>query len=68
MNNIRQLGDGVELVKESCFRPEGQWSIRRGKGNEVWSKTEGWKRYYEIAPNCIFMTADEAMQAWNENK
>jgi hypothetical protein len=66
MSSNRSLGDGIELVKEDIFRPEGQWSIR--KGEMVWSKTEGWKRYYEIKSDCIFLTADEAMQAWNENK
>jgi hypothetical protein len=51
-------------VKEDVFWPEGQWSIRRGE--MVWSKTEGWKRYYEIdRATSIFRTADEALQAWN---
>jgi hypothetical protein len=64
MNGNRQLGDGIELVKEDIFWPEDQWSIR--KGEMVWSKTESWKKYYEIDyPTCIFRTADEAMQAWN---
>ena len=64
MNSNRNLEDGIELVKEDIFWPEGQWSIR--KGEMVWSKTEGWKRYYEIEPaTSIFQTPDEAMQSWN---
>ena len=64
MSNIRQLGDGIELVKDSTFWTEGCWSIR--KGEQVWSKIDGWLKYYKIdRPNCIFRTAEEAMQSWN---
>jgi hypothetical protein len=67
MNSNRSRGDGIELVKEDIFWPEGQWSIRKGK--LVWSKTGGWKRYYEIEPaTCIFRMADEALRSWNASR
>ena len=67
MDNTRQLEDGVELVKEDIFWPEGNWSIRRGEF--VWSKTEGWLRYYDKnRGGCIFKTAEEALAAWENSK
>jgi hypothetical protein len=56
MKSNRSLGEGVELVKEDTFWPEGQWSIRQGE--KIWSKTAGWKRYYEADKDCRFKTAE----------
>ena len=63
MDEIRKLPEGVELVKEDIFWPEGQWSFRRGE--LVWSRTARWQKYYEV--NCEdshFRTGEEAMAAW----
>jgi hypothetical protein len=62
----RQLGDGIELVREDVFYPEGEWSIR--KAEMVWSKTAGWQRYYEIdRATSLFRTAEAALEAWNSS-
>jgi hypothetical protein len=42
----RKLPDGVELVKEDTFWPEGRWSFRRG--DLVWSRVAGWQKFYEV--------------------
>ncbi|MGA8220561.1 MAG: hypothetical protein WB780_02830 [Candidatus Acidiferrales bacterium] len=66
MNVNRKLADGVELVKEATFWPEGRWSIRRGEF--VWSKTDGWKKYYEVpGRDSRFKPAEEAMAAWESS-
>ena len=63
MNDNRKLADGIELVKEDTFWPEGRWSIRRGEF--VWGRVSGWKKYYEAERSeTHFKTAEEAMKAW----
>lgn len=66
MSESPSLGEGIELVKEGIFWPEGQWSIR--KGEMVWSKVDGWRRYYEADENCRFSTAKDALGAWENSK
>ena len=67
INNTRQLGDGAKLVKEVISWPETKWSIR--KGDLLWSKTEGWKKYFEAKrADSIFKTAEEALTAWENSK
>jgi hypothetical protein len=63
MTQNRQLGDGIKLVKEDIFWPDRQWSIRRGE--MIWNKTAGWKRYFDADENCRFRTAEDALTAWN---
>ena len=64
MSSNRTLPDGIELVKADIFWPEGQFYFIRGE--MVWSKTEGWKKYYEVnREDAHFKTAEEAMAAWN---
>jgi hypothetical protein len=65
MSQNRQLGNGIELVKEDIFWPEGQWSIRRGE--MIWNKIQGWKRYYDADKDCRFKTAEDALQAWESS-
>jgi hypothetical protein len=67
INENRKLADGIELIKEDIFWPEGQWSIRRGE--MVWSKTEGWKKYYEIQrADSRFRSAEDAIRAWENSR
>jgi hypothetical protein len=64
MNENRKLADGVELVKEDIFWPEGEWSIHRGEF--IWSRVSGWQKYYEVKrEESQFKTAKEAMEAWD---
>jgi hypothetical protein len=66
MNENRKLPDGVELVKEDIFWPEGRWSFRRG--DLVWSRTVGWRKYHEVnREDSYFKTAEEAMAAWESS-
>jgi len=67
VNGNRKLPDGVELVKEDIFWPEGRWSFRRGE--LVWGRTTGWRKYYEVdrSESC-FQTAEEAMKAWEKSE
>jgi hypothetical protein len=62
-----KLADGVELSNDTAiFHPEGQWVIRRG--DLVWSKVCGWRKYYEAEDSEIrFVTAAEAMKAWESS-
>jgi hypothetical protein len=61
-----KLEDGVELIKEDIFWPEGQWSFRRG--NLVWSRTAGWQKYYEVkSEDCRFKTAEDAIKTWESS-
>jgi hypothetical protein len=63
MDENRKLPEGVELVKEDTFWPEGQWSFRRS--DLVWSRRAGWQKYYEVKrEDSHFKTAEEAMAAW----
>lgn len=65
MSENRQLGDGVELVCEDTFLPEGNWSIHRG--DLVWSKVEGWRKHYEVRrSDTHFETVEDAMKAWEQ--
>jgi hypothetical protein len=60
------LPDGIELVKEDIFWPEGQWSFRRG--DLVWGKSAGWRKYYEVdRAESYFRTAGEAMTEWERS-
>ena len=60
-----ELGDGIELVCENAFFPEGKWSIR--KSGMVWSKVEGWRKDYEVKrSDTHFETAEDAMKAWQQ--
>jgi hypothetical protein len=62
----RKLPDGVELVKEDIFWPEGRWSIRRG--DLVWSLIDGWQKYYEVKnEDSRFKTAGAAIAAWESS-
>jgi hypothetical protein len=66
MNENCKLHDGVELVKEDIFWPEGRWSIR--DGDLVWGRTGGWKKYYEVdRKDSYFKSADEAMKTWERS-
>jgi hypothetical protein len=59
MQENRSLGEGVELICELTFSPEGIWTIR--KGDMVWSKIEGWKKHHGvIRPDTHFETAENA--------
>jgi hypothetical protein len=62
-----KLPDGVELSKDTTvFCPEGQWVFRHG--NLVWSRINGWKKYYEAQQSEIrFKTAEEAMKSWEKS-
>jgi hypothetical protein len=65
MQENRSLGEGVELICELTFSPEGIWTIR--KGDMVWSKIEGWKKHHGvIRPDTHFETAENALQAWEQ--
>ena len=65
MNENRPLGDGVELVCDDTFLPEGNWLIR--KGDMVWSKVEGWRKDFEVKrSDTHFETAEDAMKAWEQ--
>jgi hypothetical protein len=65
MQENRSLGEGVELICEVTFSPEGIWTIR--KRDMIWSKVEGWKKYSEvIRPDTHFETAGNALQAWEQ--
>jgi hypothetical protein len=58
-----RLKDVVELVKEDIFWPEGQWSFRRG--DLVWGRTVGWRKYYEVdRKDSYFTSAEDAMKVW----
>jgi hypothetical protein len=62
MTENRTLPEGVGLVKEDTFWPEGRWSLHRG--DLVWSRTNGWQKYYEVKrADSYFKTAEEAMAA-----
>jgi hypothetical protein len=66
MDDNRKLPDGVELVKEDIFWPEGRWSFRRD--NLVWSRMSGWKKYHEVKrEDSHFKTVEEAMAAWESS-
>jgi hypothetical protein len=64
MNDNHKLPAGVELSKDTTvFYPEGQWTFRRGE--LVWSRINGWKKYYEVPrQESHFKTAEEAKKAW----
>ncbi len=63
MNGDRILPDGIELVKQDIFWPEGRWSFRRG--DFVWSRMNGWQKYYEVKrEESYFKSAEQAMKAW----
>ena len=65
MQENRSLGEGVELICELTFSPEGIWTIR--KGDMVWSKIEGWKKHHGVNhADTHFETAENALQAWNQ--
>jgi hypothetical protein len=67
MKDNRKLPDGVEIIKEDIFWPEGRFSIRRG--DLIWSKAAGWQKYYEVrSEESRFKTAEEAMAAWETSK
>jgi hypothetical protein len=66
MNDNRKLPDGVELVQEDVFWPEGRWSFRRGE--LVWSKTTGWRKYYTVnREDSYFKSEEDAMKAWKSS-
>jgi hypothetical protein len=67
MTDKNKLPDGIELVKEDTFWPEGQWSFRRS--DLVWSRTRGGQKHYEVArEDSHFKTAEEAMGAWESSQ
>lgn len=67
MNENHKLPDGVELVKSDIFWPEGRFYFCSGEF--VWSKTAGWKKYYEVKrEDSQFKNAEEAMAAWENSK
>lgn len=58
-----KLPIGIVLVKSDIFWPEGRFYFVRGE--EVWSKTQGWVIYYKVRrEDCYFETEELAMQAW----
>jgi hypothetical protein len=62
-----KLPDGVQLVKSDTFWPEGRFYFIRGE--MVWSRKDGWKKYYEVnREDAHFKTAEEAMAAWESSK
>ena len=60
------LPDGLKLVKSDTFWPEGQWYfIRDLPVMLVWSRKDGWKKYYEVdRADAYFHSAEDAMRAW----
>lgn len=67
MNDKNKLPDGVQLVKSDTFWPEGQFYFIRG--DFVWSRVEGWKKYYEVnREHAHFRSAEDAMSAWENSK
>ena len=67
MNETQQLPDGVQLVKSDTFWPEGRFYFIRAEF--VWSKIEGWQKYFEVnREHAHFKTAEEAMAAWNDSE
>jgi len=66
-NENRKLPDGVELSKDTTtFFPEGPWTFRRGEF--VWSRISGWKKYYEVPrEESYFKTAEEAAKVWESS-
>jgi hypothetical protein len=66
MKDDVKLADGVELEKEDIFWPEGRWCFR--KGDLVWGRTGGWKKYYEVdRKHSYFKSAEEAMKTWESS-
>jgi hypothetical protein len=66
MADDRKLPDGVELVQEDVFWPEGRWSFRRG--DLVWSRVDGWQKYHVVdRKNSYFKTRIDAMNAWESS-
>ncbi len=67
MNENGKIADGVELSKDTTtFYPEGQWTFRRGE--LVWSRINGWKKYYLVpCEESHFKTAEEAMKVWESS-
>lgn len=65
-----KLPEGVKLVKDSTFRPEGQWYfIQDLPVLLVWSRKVGWVRYYEAnRVDFRFLSAKDAMEAWERAK
>jgi hypothetical protein len=63
----RELPDGVELVKSDIFWPEGRFYFIRG--DFIWSRMNGWEKYYEVKrEDSQFKTAEEAMAAWESSR
>ena len=67
MDENPKLPAGVELSNDTTiFYPEGQYTFRRGEF--VWSRINGWKKYYEVPrEESHFKTAKEAMKAWENS-
>ena len=69
---VVNLPDGVKLVNSEAwgiFYPEGDWYfLRDGAVPLVWSRKDGWKKYYEInRADCYFHSAEDAMKAWESS-
>jgi hypothetical protein len=53
-------------VKSDIGGLECPWYFVRG--DMIWSKTEGWKEFYEgNREDCYFKTAEEAMEGWENS-
>ena len=61
-----KLSVGVELLKSDIGGLECPWYFVRG--DMIWSKTEGWKEFYEgNREDCYFKSVEEAMKAWESS-
>jgi len=61
-----KLPDGVKLVKDCTFWPEGSWYfVHDGAVLLVWSRIVGWVDYSDAhRTGCHFQSAEAAMEAW----
>ena len=67
MESNSKLPVGVDLVKSDIGGLECPWLFMRG--DMVWSKTEGWKEFYEgNREKCYFKSVEEAMKAWESSR
>ena len=63
-----KLPEGVKLVKDVTFWPEGQWYfIQDLPVPLVWSRKDGWVRYYEQnRADTHFHSREDAVEAWEK--
>lgn len=61
-----RLPDGVKLVKDRTFWPEGSWYfVHEGAVPLVWSHIVGWVDYFDAhRTGCHFQSAEAAIEAW----